>query len=500
MDNLKLNDNGRAGVRAGVAKIEITTDSGLKINDPLYAKVLVLADENTNLIIVTMDTTAIAGRTVSAGFLLDVADDFMPKLRARVNRMRVFTNCNIMVTASHTHPPGPMLCNDDEQIDRISDAISRAVQNMTLVTIGVGTGHEDKLTINRNVRMKNGKDWPIRMWEPCPEDKNIKSVGPIDPDIGIVRIDRIDGTPLAVIYNFASHLLQGVPSGGITADFPGVTSKLIEDSLGDDVMAMFIQGANGDICEINDKNFDRPRGCEEFGLRLGLSTLNAWRQISPHGNMSLSFISDTIELPRRTDIPRVIKLLEKEQEDLLESLICMVLNFKSFLPLYLKHLISPDYPAQPLYRYLQEDATGNSDQVAMDTCNKRDIDKYLANIQVMERLSSIRDKIYTLKKHQKINDDAGKPTISAEIQIIKIADCVFVTTPIELLVEIGLRLKEISPYKYTFVASDCNGYMHYGVPAEYYERGGYEATECLLAPQWQQIFETKVVELLNKIA
>ena len=48
MNNYKSNNNIQASVRAGVAKSDITTDAGLEIHDPLYAKVLVLTDGNIN--------------------------------------------------------------------------------------------------------------------------------------------------------------------------------------------------------------------------------------------------------------------------------------------------------------------------------------------------------------------------------------------------------------------------------------------------------------------
>ena len=45
-------------LRAGVAKSDITTDAkGVVINDPLYAKALVLDDGKTKLAIIAMDAT-----------------------------------------------------------------------------------------------------------------------------------------------------------------------------------------------------------------------------------------------------------------------------------------------------------------------------------------------------------------------------------------------------------------------------------------------------------
>jgi hypothetical protein len=392
-----------------------------------------------------------------------------------------------------------MLCSDEEQLSRICGAIKQANDNMQPVKIGSGIGYEDRLTINRNIRLKNGKDWCMRMWDPCPEDKDIKSLGPVDAEIGLLKIARLDGSTLAVIYNFACHLLLGVPKGGITADFPGFASKIIEDNLGNGAIALFIQGANGDIGEFNDKDFAAPHYADDFGRILGLSVLDGLRGIECKSEVTLGFASETIELPRRNDIPTVIENLEQEQAELIESLLYCVLNFKSFLPLYLKHLISPDFPAQPAYKYMREAEIGASKLTSFDAKNRVHLDKYLANISAMEKISRIQDKLATLKKHQKINKQSGEKNISAEIEGLKIGDCLILAAPIELLTEIGLGIKQCSPFKHTLVASDSNGYMHYGVPANLYANGGYEATECLLAPEWQQIFETTAEKIINKL-
>ena len=487
-------------LRAGVAKSDITVESSdVRVNDPLYAKALVLDDGKTKVAIVTMDITAIAGRTVSQRILNDVADDFMPKLRSRIQQKLNIPGCNVMVNASHTHPfHGQLLCNDDEQIDRTVDAISRAMKSMEPVTIGTGLGYEDRLTINRTLRLKNGKDWSIRMGNPCPPDDEVAELGPIDPDIGIIRIDRIDGRPLAVVYNFACHLLMVVPQGGVTADFPGFASKIIEENLGHGAMAMFLQGAGGDVVEIFNKDVNRPKNSEDNGTTLGLSVLKAWREVQTK-ELTLNVISETIDLPRRTDFLEVIAALQQEQDELVASLIGSSLNFKTFLPLYLKHMLSPDYPSDYSYRYLQAEKIGNTDLSVMDAQNQKEIDKYLANIRAMEKLVRIQNNLGTLKKHQEINEEAGEPTIPAEVQGIKIGDCVVITSPAEMLVEIGQNIKKASPYKHTFIASISNGYMHYSPPAADYSRGGYEVTECLLAEQWQEIYEKKAEEIIRRL-
>ncbi|MBN1674898.1 MAG: hypothetical protein JXR37_27890 [Kiritimatiellae bacterium] len=54
-------------------------------------------------------------------------------------------------------------------------------------------------------------------------------------------------------------------------------------------------------------------------------------------------------------------------------------------------------------------------------------------------------------------------------------------------------------HPHTFVGAFSNGYLHYGPPADHYDRGGYEVTECLLAPDWQRIFERTAVAVLGRL-
>jgi len=499
MANIKTTGSAAGSLRAGVARSDITTDAkGALINDPLYAKALVLDDGRTKVVIIAMDTTAIGGRKISQRMLDDVADDFLPKLRRRIQQKLKIPGNNVLINASHTHPPGRLLCDDDEQIDRTFDAVSRAMRNMTPVKIGSGAGHEDRITINRTLRLKNGQSWTIRHSNPCPPDEEVAGVGPIDPEIGIIRIDRLDGRPLAVVYNFACHPLFGDSRGAITANFPGFASKVIEENMGDGVIALFLQGAGGDICDVLFKDFNRPRDVEPLGTMLGLSTLKALREIRTK-TVSLNVISETIKLPRRTDIPERIESLQKEQTELLASLRFTSLNIKTFLPLYLKYALNPDYPSDYSYRYLQEKKVGRDELSAMDILNRGNIEKYLKNIYAMEKLARIQDKIATLKKHQAINQESGTPAIPAEVQGIKIGDCVLITSPAEVLVEVGLNIKRASPYEHTFIAAFSNGYLHYGPPADDYRKGGYEVTECLLAPQWQKIYEKKANAIIRRL-
>lgn len=473
----------------------------LEVSDPLFVRALVLDDGKERIVLLTMDVTAIGARSISQDLLWDSADDFLPKLRERLHQTFDICGDNVSVTASHAHGVPRMLCDDDAQLDRAVEAVTQAINSMTPVTIGFGTGHEDTLTFNRTMMMKDGTDYTLRSCNPPPPDELVEALRPVDPQIVILRIDRMDGSPLAIAYNFATHLLLGPPSGKsgqISADHVGVTLTCLEESLGSDVMAFFLQGALGDVAEVSKCDTEYPRSPNEFGTRLSRSILRGYREITP-GPAGISVTTRHIQLPLRTDIPAIIAKLKLEQAQLLASLRYTSLNFKGFLPLYLKYALHSNYPAHGAYRYLQADACGNQLFTRQDERNRRAVDKYMDSLAAMERMARNEEKIATLQRHQDVITQLGTFSIDAEIKGMTIGNTVLLINPMELLSEIGLNLKKMSPFEHTCVVSISNGYLHYAPPAGYYPRGGYEVTECILAQEWQHIFEQSASEIFQEL-
>ena len=156
-----------------------------------------------------------------------------------------------------------------------------------------------------------------------------------------------------MVYNFAGHAYGGVPDGGVTADLPGFASAVLEEALGDGAVALFLQGAAGDITPIRYKDVDAPPPTERLGTMLGLSTLKAVEPNHDARGGTIRVISETIELPRRTDVEARIESLEAQQEEILQFFTGIgcgthgagtFLNFKTFLPLYMKHALDPEQP------------------------------------------------------------------------------------------------------------------------------------------------------------
>ena len=233
---------------------------------------------------------------------------------------------------------------------------------------------------------------------------------------------------------------------------------------------------------------------------LGLSTLKAARKISCHQDGRLAVLNQTVALPRGDRSERILEM-EAEQKRLLQSLRGTSLSFKTFLSLTVKHGLSSEFPSYYSHGYLHDRALGRSDLSRLDAANCGNMKAYMRNILVMEELTRLQTNLALLRKHQKSLVASGKPTIDAEVLGMRIGDFVLVSFTGELSVQIGLNIKKASPHKSTFVAPYSNGYIYYAPTAEQLKNlgGAQEDSDCLLAPQWQKLFEAKALEILSKL-
>jgi hypothetical protein len=349
--------------------------------------------------------------------------------------------------------------------------------------------------------MKDGSEADMRRAYSMPRDEDVAAVGPIDSQIGLLRIDRVDGRPLAVLYNFACHPIMGVPGGGNTADYPGFASKVIEESLGEGAIAMFIQGCAGDINPARYKEVSRPADAEPLGNMLGLSVMSASKKIATKAGGELKVSNEFLALPRGNDLERRITAIQAEQTKLLESLKPTTINFKTFLPLLVQEKMSPDFPSHYAQSYLHDKALGRGGLAKLDADNRASVDAYLQNIQIMERLTRLNVNLALLKSHLAQNQAAGKPTLDVEVIGVRIGDFKLVTFPGELSVQIGLNIKNAASDPHAFVAGYTNGYIYYTPTVEQRNNTGYAQEDCdsLVAPPWQKIFETKALAVLHRL-
>ena len=473
---------------AGVAKVDITSKTAIPAGDPLFAKALVLKRGTETVVLISVDAVAI-------GEIGHIGNDFMPKLREGLKRDMGLTADRVLVNASHCH--GVVGANVNELA---LQAVKEAAGALVPVRVGAGTGQENRIQENRRLKLKNGREADVRHAYSLPPDESVAAIGPIDPEIGILKLERMDGTVLGLVYNFACHPIMGRADGGNTADISGFASRVIEDSLGNGAVALFLQGCGGDINPVRYKDVSQPRDAEPLGNLLGLSVLRAARNIRCAEDQRLAMAREVMSLPRANQTER-IQSLEAERDRLLKSLKGTTLDLKTFLPLAVKYQLDPKYPSYSSHAYMAEKGKGIIGLEKLDEANRAAMASYIANIHTMEELTRVQTNLALLERHRKAGAAADWKNLEADVMALRVGEFALVTFPGELTVEIGINIKKASPIKPAFVAGYTNGYLYYAPTAEQARNPGsaQEDSDCRLAPSWQKLFEEQALRMLGKI-
>lgn len=479
-------------IKAGTGKANITnTDQGAIVNDSLYVKALVLEDDRTKIVVLTIDVVALEK-------IGHIPDSYLTNVRALLQEKFNIHPEHVLINASHCHG-----VPRSDVLSPTINAVEEALKDMEEVEVGISRGREARISINRRLKLSNGKERDIRHAYSLPPDEDIDGLGTIDEEIGIMCLRTFEGEMKAVIYNFACHPIQGVPSKGDrgnSAGFPGYASNLIEKVLNNGARAFFIQGCAGDINPVMYKNVATPRSSEIHGIMLGSEILEQISNLEYQKVVSLEMIQETLLLPL-ADLSSSIDSLETRKSELINSLNGTSLNFKTFIILYIKYNLFQKYPSYYAYQYMHENMLGHENFLLMDEENKKMVSDYLENIHNMEELTVVKTNLALLKKHQKNYELSEDKLLHTEINALKIGDFVLVTFPGELSTQIGLNIKENSPYDFTYISAYTNGYNYYAPTDDQLKnRGGaQEDSECILGMGWQKIFEDRAIALINSL-
>jgi neutral ceramidase len=210
--------------RAGAAKVDITPNKtalpkGFEgINDPIYARAVVLDDGTNKAALVTVDAGAIGNDTWAA--VTKAAQQELGIMPERV-----------LITATHTHSV-PFRMDPTAQI---MTALRKAAAAMQPARVAFGQG-VSYINVNRNLIDPATHRW----WE----GPNYE--GPSDKTVGVVRVETPGGQPIAIYYNYAVHAVINGQLDQVSGDIPGATSRYIETALDDKAVALWSEGAAGD--------------------------------------------------------------------------------------------------------------------------------------------------------------------------------------------------------------------------------------------------------------
>jgi neutral ceramidase len=316
----------KPGLRAAVAKVDITPKTheilwGFEERstpstgtlDPLYARVLVLEAGDKRLAIVALDL----GRSFG--------ENSLDRLQARV-RKESGISC-LLVCASHTHS-APIVKDEYKTeppewernaLDGIADAVHSAVGQLQEARIGVGTG---SVLIGHN-RLRVSDDGTVSWFERNP---TMIPTSPVDPTVTVLRVDSANGSPMAVLINYACHpVVLGENNFQYSADFPAVTNQVVEQALGGNVESFFLQGGSGNINPYYANmplEQDAVKLRQWTGERLGREAARVAKSIQTESDpgATIDFREQTMELKLRWDPEQfhagLLKMLGPEVLDL----------------------------------------------------------------------------------------------------------------------------------------------------------------------------------------
>jgi hypothetical protein len=168
--------------------------------------------------------------------------------------------------------------------------VKQARAQLAPARIAIGTGTA-RANINRRARDVDGK---ISL--------GLNPDGPTDRQIGLIRLEKPDGSLLGIIANYAMH---GTVLAGsmlqISGDGPGIVAAYVEQKLGAPVL--YVNGAAGNLAPIYTVQ-DLPKShIGEFRVLLGDKIIEANRTLGPGGAGAKLWLGETwIETPRKAEL------------------------------------------------------------------------------------------------------------------------------------------------------------------------------------------------------
>jgi hypothetical protein len=170
----------------------------------------------------------------------------------------------------------------------IVNGIEEARKKLEPAKIGAGWGFS-QANINRRAHDADGKG-----------SIGLNPDAPVDRRIGLMRIEKQDGSPLALLANYPIH---GTVLGGefvqISGDVAGVVSEYVEQKVG--APLVFINGAAGNLAPIYSVYPDPESGhLSQFRVLLGDKIIDANRKLfSVTDSVRLKTGSTIVEGPRK---------------------------------------------------------------------------------------------------------------------------------------------------------------------------------------------------------
>lgn len=403
------------------------------VMDPLFAKAVVFDSGRRRACIVVLD-------------VIMITSDYAKKIRTDISEKTDLTPDAILVHGIQTHsapglghftldPDFPLETTPETEYlrgaensyaDFAADAAVRAAvkanKNLQPVRIGVGRGILGGIVFNRRGVRRDGtiimpkphgrENQPLGITELCYLE------GPIDPEVGVCCVQKMDMQPLAFLLHYTCHPVNVYGHRetyySVSADWPGAWAQDMYNMFGAEVVPLVLNGCCGNI--------------------------NPWDPFDPDN---------------RPDHRRMGHELTLMSERVLYSL---KFAENAGLDWKIKHINLPYRDIPPQRRQEVEDILSKNPQPARGENGEVDPRWFRAASTRSVELCRQRESEFPY-----------------EIQVMRIGDMAIVGLPGEPFVEGQLEIKTKSSAPYTFFAHLTNHDAGYLPTRQAYSRGGHEA-------------------------
>ena len=231
---------------AGVSQVDITPPLGIGMRGYFEERTATTVHDPLYVrsFALQSDTGAAA---LAVCDLIGLQRKYIDQAKERIAEATGLRPDQVLVSCTHTHT-GPHTGDDDYTqfvVGRIADGVRIAWDRREPALVGWGRGVESRVVFNRRYRMKDGS---VQTNPGLGNPEVVEPAGPVDPEVGVMELRRADGGALGLLANYALHYV-GIPDDhhAISADYYGFFSALMQRMIGGDFVAALANGASGDI-------------------------------------------------------------------------------------------------------------------------------------------------------------------------------------------------------------------------------------------------------------
>ena len=400
---------------------------GAGIHRPLYVNCLALVARDRRVLLLSYDLCILSHRQVS-------------EIRARVAERTHVPEEDVWLYCTHNHA-GPVTQDfyDREGADEVRDYVaalpvrsceaaeaSLSALRPALVASGSGVCG---IGVNRDL-LHEGRI----VTGPNPD-------GFVDPRVDVLRVDAVDGSPIAAVVTYGSHPTYLGPGNElISPDYPGVTRDVFESIVG--VPCLFLLSGAGNVGPL--RGFESTiEFVERDGTILACEAAKTFLGIDPAGTET--YLSSVIESGAPLGV-----VSERPRPAPSPSLHVEVRRVA----------LPTGNPGPTVYDSAEVDLVEGERRVAELQAAGRPEDEiqHAAQQALRHRLRVDRRNAYL-----------AAPTYDVAVRALAVGDTCFVSVECEAYAEVAVAIRERSPFPRTVFAAYEGADVIYVAPAQSYE-------------------------------